>query len=219
MLNLINDDRLLFEFLQQATQTDKLENSIAISNTRKMSKWEVVEYERLPGDNFIAYAQTSSTPEGDILGADLHFQMEDGHPVLIKILIENAKMKRGEYSRLTPEAVRTLPVASLVTQVELDFSDDLPLDDALPDWASLRAEWPKGDLTKVLPEVARLYNTAAAHNWGRQERVQAAFDVSKATAGRMIAKARELGYIRISGAVGRPKAKGTDHGEEETTDR
>lgn len=219
MLNLINDDRLLFEFLQQATQTDKLENSIAISNTRKMSKWEVVEYERLPGDNFIAYAQTPSTPEGDILGADLYFQMEDGHPVLIKILIENEKMRGGEYSRLTPEAVRTLPVASLVTQVELDFSDDLPLDDAMPDYASLRAEWPKGDLTKVLPEVARLYNTAAAHNWGRQERVQAAFDVSKATAGRMIAKARELGYIRISGAVGRPKAKGTDHGEEEATDR
>lgn len=184
-----------------------------------MSQWEIFDYERLPGDSFIANAIDADTPEGHHLGAQLRFQLQDGHPVLVEVTIQDAGTWDGDYNRLTPETVRTLPLASLVTQVELGMSKTESLDDAMPDYESLRAEWPKGDLSKVLPEVARLYNMAAANNSPRQETVEAAFRVSKATAGRMIAKARELGYIRISGAVGRPKAKGTDHGEEEITDR
>ena len=52
-----------------------------------------------------------------------------------------------------------------------------------------------------------------------KEAVADAFKTSKATAGRMIAKARELGILNVSSVGGRPKAKGTGNGEESTKRR
>lgn len=179
-----------------------------------MIKWEIVDYERKPGDQFIVHAVATpgTVDAGHYPGAEMLFHMDDGHPVLVSLTIEDTKQKAGEYNRLAPELVRTFPVATFATQVELALAGQSSVDDALPDHEALRREWPKGDLDKVSKEVARLYNLAAAENLARQQFVADTFEVSKATAGRMISKARELGHIRISGAAGRPKQKDRSDG-------
>lgn len=87
------------------------------------------------------------------------------------------------------------------------------------DFDELRKEWPKGDLKKVSEAVADIYVSSLTSAKPPKPTVAELFSVSTATASRMIAKARELGILAAQSAGGRPKAKGTDHGEEETTDR
>ena len=87
------------------------------------------------------------------------------------------------------------------------------------DFDALRKEWPKGDLKKVSEAVADVYISSLTSAKPPKPTVAELFSVSTATASRMIAKARELGILAAQSAGGRPKAKGTDNGEEEATDR
>lgn len=62
------------------------------------------------------------------------------------------------------------------------------------DVASLREEWPNGDLHRLYRELTDIYNGAMSIRTPARNAVANAFGVSRATAGRMIAAAREAGY-------------------------
>lgn len=55
-------------------------------------------------------------------------------------------------------------------------------------------EWPNGDLRKVFGPVATVYNDAVARQQPATKAVADYMEVSRATAGRIISKAREAGY-------------------------
>lgn len=77
------------------------------------------------------------------------------------------------------------------------------------DFDALRKEWPKGDVPKVSKAVADVYESSTAIGLPPKKEIADYFSVSTATAGRMIAKARELGMLHSQSAVGRPKKGST----------
>lgn len=97
---------------------------------------------------------------------------------------------------------------------------EIPASLALTDseyYRSLRSEWPKGDIGELIGAVGDVYLQAVVAGTPTQKAVQDAFGVSRATAGRMISKARELGHITVQGAVGRPRKKRDDDNGKDRT--
>lgn len=132
---------------------------------------------------------------------------------------------------LTPARLREIPYGRLTAMAQ-PFIDQLRQSghqmmmptppDALHDFFdfdALKAEWPKGDLAAVSDAVSGVYEAALSVGEPPKTAVAEAFKTSLTTAGRMIAKARELGILNVSSVGGRPKAKGTDNGQESTKRR
>lgn len=115
------------------------------------------------------------------------------------------------------EEIRDLPYSQLIARAQLllggrGFGDALDLSIEDISFDELRKEWPKGDVDAVSRAVGVVYRLSIVDGQPAQKSVQKAFGVSRATAGRMISKARELGYIAVQGVTGRPR-KGSDHGK------
>lgn len=120
--------------------------------------------------------------------------------------------------------LRDMPFRRLFTQASaelrdrehgkiLDGQQSLPIDyfdGKLPDFRELRKEWPKGDTRKVANWAGNLYMAAVADGQPATKAVEDAFGVSRSTAKRMVALARELGFIadHVVGAPGPTSRKG-----------
>ena len=74
----------------------------------------------------------------------------------------------------------------------------------MTDYKELRKQWPKGDINEVCHAVAEIYNNAIEQGIHVKAAMSTSFGVSTATAGRMIAKARELGILKTVNVGGRP---------------
>ena len=77
------------------------------------------------------------------------------------------------------------------------------------DYKDLAKEWPKGDLVKVSHAVAEVYTNAVQEGNPPKQAVVQTFGISTSTAGRMIAKARELGTLTTTNVGGRPTTDNT----------
>lgn len=183
-----------------------------------MDQWELWNFEDNPDGTFTVFAAPKDADALPHLSAEMTVRLNDGKIELLALTLHKQGMRNSDLCPVTPKEVREFPLVQLLNQAEIALSCDSQndLDDSAVNYAALRKEWPKGDVDKVCKAVADLYHHAATINIGRQEVIEAAFEVSKATAGRMIAKARELGYIHVSSAVGRPKKQGKQHGTPET---
>lgn len=85
--------------------------------------------------------------------------------------------------------------------------------------AQLREEWPNGsNLEKLLMMVRVSYNRAVQRNLPPTKHVASAFDVSRSTASRMIAKAREEGEP-LAAPVPYPGKRKKANAKKETTRR
>lgn len=112
--------------------------------------------------------------------------------------------------------MRDFPYNEILSKAALQIQEIHPPEDGsneASNFHQLRNEWPNGDLEAVSKAVAGEYHLATLTGQPAQQAVAEAFNVSRSTAGRMIAKARELGKIQVKGVVGRPR-KGSDHGKE-----
>lgn len=185
-----------------------------------MSEWEIIEYSDEPDGTFTANAikPTDGTDVfAPVLGAHFRFRINDGRPELLELTVHNSGPRRGDLRPITAEDLRAIPFVRLMNQAELALQEDEAEDLKGPiNFHEIRKEWPKGDLEKVSKVVAHLYNTAVQKGIPRPVLIADTLEVSHSTANRMIAKARELGYIRVSSALGRPKKQGKQHGQKET---
>lgn len=106
----------------------------------------------------------------------------------------------GELSRVP--YTRLLAQASAELNQTDDFTPDDPAD--LPDFHALRAEWPNGQRAdEVAMWAGYLYTRAVVDGQAATKAVEEAFGVSKSTAKRMIARARDCGYL-ADDVVGAP---------------
>lgn len=89
------------------------------------------------------------------------------------------------------------------------------------DWVKWRDQWPNGEKRDMLLSlVAAVYNRAIDGEQPPTQHVAKRFQVSRATAGRMVAAAREAGKNLRSPAPYPGKRKGTSNdGEDSTRDR
>lgn len=74
----------------------------------------------------------------------------------------------------------------------------------MSNYKELRKQWPKGDINAVCHAVAEIYVNALNSGLPPKVAVMKAFNTPPATAGRMIAKARELGILKTANIGGRP---------------
>lgn len=80
------------------------------------------------------------------------------------------------------------------------------------DYRELRQQWPNGDVERVSKAVADSYTAAITSGQPPKPTIAERFEVSTSTASRMIAKARELGFLRAQSVGGRPKQKDRSDG-------
>lgn len=105
------------------------------------------------------------------------------------------ELSRVPYTRLLAQAAVEL------NQTE-DFTPEDP--DDMPDFHALRAEWPNGQRAdEVALWAGNLYTRAVVDGHAATKAVEDAFGVSKSTAKRMIARARDRGYL-ADDVVGAP---------------
>lgn len=195
-----------------------------------MSNWEI--YEVRPADNGSEYIIEAWHFVDDQAGLSVWANLrvrESGNPNQLELIgVEIGGMHYVPMETIQQfevpipvDEIRSLPYAHLISRAQLllgykEIDEDAPdvsLNDV--DLKALREEWPRGDVESVANTVGVLYRMAIADGSPAQKVVQDAFDVSRATAGRMISKARELGYIRVQGVVGRPR-KGNNNGKDRT---
>lgn len=111
-------------------------------------------------------------------------------------------------SPLTSEKLREIPIGRIAGELlrknalTFDPEDDLPLvnptaQGEIP--ATVLATWPNGDTRQLLSRVGFVYQLAEALGEYPTAAVQKATGKSRATASRMVAAAREQGYIRERG--------------------
>lgn len=108
---------------------------------------------------------------------------------------------------LTSERLRAIPIGRIAGEVlrreamVIEPGDDIPLinptdDGKIP--ASLLRTWPKGNTDRLLNRVAFIYQLAVALGEYPTAAVQKATGKSRATTSRMVAAAREQGFIRTN---------------------
>lgn len=100
--------------------------------------------------------------------------------------------------------LRTIPYRKLLSQAATELTarnsesptiEKLQRVTEVPDLKALRSEWPKGDVQTVVKWVGYVYTTAVADGNAPTTAVSHEFGVSRATAQRMVAAAREGGFI------------------------
>ena len=151
----------------------------------------------------------------------------------LRVVVDGAETAAGQtverFVAADSGLMRSVPFRRLFGQADADLSKRAETEAAapagaaptdLPDMVKLRAEWPKGDTAEVARWAGRLYAAAAEERSPATKAVEDAFNVSRSTAKRMIALARELGFLAAD-VVGAPvpsrNRKGpTDH-EQGTT--
>lgn len=105
------------------------------------------------------------------------------------------ELSRVPYTRLLAQA-----------SAELNRTDDFTPEDPddMPDFHALRAEWPNGQRAdEVALWAGNIYTRAVVDGHAATKAVEDAFGVSKSTAKRMIARARDRGYL-ADDVVGAP---------------
>ncbi|WP_313094395.1 DUF6214 family protein [Corynebacterium variabile] len=167
---------------------------------------------RLPrrGTAWYVRLRISATTDGELTSANLVM-----HSVHIDVLdptgdVYKSAAEMGGYGIL-PLFARELsrvPYSRLLAQATVDLSrtDDFTPDDPddLPDFHALRAEWPNGQRAdEVALWAGNLYTRAVVDGQAATKAVEDAFGVSKSTAKRMIARARDSGYL-ADDVVGAP---------------
>lgn len=207
-----------------------LQNSTAIGNT------EHVQKKPGPENRFVwVLVDASITDEGDIDFIARHdwcsseywiemsargYRDKSGYLGLVDVHVYTRfeDPSTEPYAlEITPHLLSYAPYTSLLTQAWLHVSEEpghLPSAGDL-DFSALREEWPDGNIVEVSKGVGAVHRNALAHGEPAQKAVQDTFNVSRSTAGRMIAKARELGFIHVKGVAGRPR-KGTENGQGKT---
>lgn len=136
----------------------------------------------------------------------------------LQVLIDGGDESTVEGFTLLPTSaalMRTIPYARLLRQAltELEEQDNnmqivenRNLSDVqeLPNFAELRKEWPKGDTREVAKWAGYVYMKAVADGEASTKAVAESFGVSRSTAKRMIALAREQEFIaaHVVGAPG-----------------
>lgn len=117
----------------------------------------------------------------------------------------------GQVAALSIEAtfLRSIPYERLLGQAAVELNSQhgtLPAGEELPDFDQLRGEWPKGDTREVARWTAYVYTKAVGEGRAPTKSVADTFKVSRSTAQRMIALARELGML-ASSVVGSPGSR------------
>lgn len=195
-----------------------------------MNEWSLLYLE--PVEEHPGYYTGQFYGEGTPgLVADLTMYKEPGMPARITACKVTTAISDQAKNGITPGQLRAIPYGQLTAMSEYAIVDMLNGDPRAfaptepevlletYDFDELKKQWPKGDLVKVSTAVADVYISAIGFGKPPKPAVAEAFNTSTATAGRMIAKARELGILNVSSVGGRPKAKGTDNGEESTKRR
>lgn len=137
--------------------------------------------------------------------------VESGHEFARFIVANSALLTGVPFRRLFSQAA-----VDLKHRTRLSAGVDSLLDSdpqILPDFRELRKEWPKGDTRKVASWAGYLYAAAVADGQPATKAVEDAFGVSKATARRMIARARELDFL-ADDVVGAPVPSRTRKGHD-----
>lgn len=182
-----------------------------------MNEWSLLEVEAL--ENAPGYYLASFLGEGS---PHLDVVLTLYSPPKARAQIERCEVSisaiNADGDRLSPGRLRAIPFGQLTAMSEpfifdLENSGGFTLTspaetDVLEesyDFEELRKEWPKGDLNKFSNAVADVYLSAIANSTPPKNAVAERFSTSKATAGRMIAKARDLGILNVSSVGGRPK--------------
>ncbi|MGP5432475.1 DUF6214 family protein [Corynebacterium variabile] len=140
--------------------------------------------------------------------AQQHAAAEGGTAVLPLFARE---LSRVPYTRLLAQAA-----------VELNRADNFTPDDPdnLPDFHAMRAEWPNGQRAdEVALWAGNLYTRAVVDGHAATKAVEDAFGVSKSTAKRMIARARDRGYLAddVVGAPVPSRKRKEPHNEQGTS--
>lgn len=182
-----------------------------------MNDWSLLEVEAVDGSPgyYVATYFGEGTP---LLDVEITFYQQPGTRAEIARCEVGTSAIEPTRGKITPGRLRAIPYGQLTAMVEpfiieLETSGGFTVsgpahDDVLEelyDFQELRKEWPKGDLTKVSTAVADVYLSAIGNGTPPKNDVAERFNTSKATAGRMIAKARELGILKVSSVGGRPK--------------
>lgn len=165
-------------------------------------------YPTLTDDRSVEIGQGIRAPEH----IELHAEIDAGDVTLKVIPRSGGFHVRGvtlESSQddvpVTSESLRTVPVGRLLHACRYAvFATGVP-SLANTTWSShqlggwvpeyIREQWPSGRVDVVLDTVTLLYRIAAAVGEAPTQSVAASFGVSRATASRMIAKAREAGLL------------------------
>lgn len=136
------------------------------------------------GDGNVEY----DIPPKDHAEAQVVFEVEGGRVTISQLEFWARDM--------TLEMIRSLSLGEVRAAILDELQEQLPIvrRDVSPITSTeLRREWPHGDnLERLLIAVARVYNAAIARERPPTMAVANEFDVSRATASRMVAKAREL---------------------------
>lgn len=163
-----------------------------------VAHFELVDADPLPLRADVTYKFTQGQPGMRMVGLDLY--LEDGSDDAIDTTI-----------------IRKVPFlqfqSDLIEWLEKDYPTrtPLPLENGLVP-IEVRKQWPKGDLGQVFYYLQWVYDNAVKYNLRSTDEVARMFDVSRATAGRMIQKARAAG-ISLSTPVNSPR-KGRNDGQE-----
>lgn len=120
------------------------------------------------------------------------------------------------------QLLRRLSIPDLKAAVLDGLQERYPIKHIEPlpgiDWAEMREEWPNGDrLDTLLSLVTIVYNMAIDREQPPTQHVADRFQVSRATAGRMVAAARDAGKHLRAPAPYPGKRKGTRTDGEATT--
>lgn len=198
-----------------------------------MDGWQIFDIERAEdaADEWIIPATFEGLDDDDLqVWVNLRVRTDDDWEQVELLTVEIGAQRvyiGKEWELRVPipmDAMREIPFAQLIARAQL-IAQGHPVEMQgeawrVPHYATLRNEWPNGDVQAVVKAVADVYHRAVIYGHPAQQAVQEAFTVSRSTAGRMISKARELGMIHVSSVVGRPRRKGTSNdGEDSTRDR
>lgn len=163
----------------------------------------VVHREHHEGDGVTSFS-LEGVPDAMVT---VHFGVERGRVTFRELDFE------GE--DITAEMLRAVSLPDMRAAILDDLQDRMPIKKAESrngvSLADLRQEWPNGErLNLFLRVVAKLYNDASARQRPPTMAVASALSVSRATASRMVAKAREAG-INLVDPAPYPGKRKRDH--------
>lgn len=195
-----------------------------------MSAWALLEVEASPGVDTNHYTASFFGEGEPNLKVVLYLRHSpNSRPEIVTVEIEEASLLDPPTKAISPSRLRDIPFGLLTSMAETSITDmessgdyrtDAPAEpEAIRerfDVEALRKEWPSGDLDAFADLVTEIYLSAYQRGLPPKETVANFLETSTSTAGRMIAKARQLGKLKASSVGGRPKKQGKQHGQKET---
>ncbi|GEM_PF-6509299 len=147
-------------------------------------------------------------------GCTIGFQVDHSGVTISSVEFRGENLAVAELQDLSLREAKNLILDYL--QERYPIQEDEP---QIIDYATLRKEWPNGNnMRGLLAVVSFIYNRAVQRELPATMQVAKAFGVSRATASRMIARAREDGFD-LANPVPYPGRRKGNNGTKETTDR